>query len=65
MLAFSPAKCTAVSSIQKDQCRYKKQYDRYAKLLQAHIGDWVLVRFQQMNLGKTTNVPTLGMGSFV
>ena len=63
-LALSFARRTATSSIQQAQRRYKKQYDRNARPLQARVGDWVLVRFPADESGKNRKLSRPWHGPF-
>ena len=50
--SLSTARCLAAENIQKAQARYKYQYDKTAKEIEYSVGDWVLVRFPQEEVGR-------------
>ena len=52
MLSLATARELAVQSIKAAQSRYKKMYDKRAKVVDMRVGDWVFVRFPQDETGK-------------
>ena len=52
MLSLSSARKLAVQSIKQAQGKYKAVYDRKAVLSQLKVGEWVLVKFPQDEIGK-------------
>ena len=51
MLSLATARELAVQSIKAAQSRYRKQYDKRAKVVDMRVGDWVFVRFPQDETG--------------
>ena len=52
VLMLGRARKHAVTSIQKAQKRYKKNYDKHSQDSTMRVGDWVLVRFPQEESGR-------------
>ena len=52
VVSLSSARELAVASIREVQKSYKAQYDKKAKRVEYHIGDWVFVRFPEVESGK-------------
>ena len=52
MLSLSSARDLAVQSIKQAQIKYKKVYDKKSVPSRLQVGDWVLVRFPQDEVGK-------------
>ena len=49
--SLSLARESAVSTMQEDQKKYKKYYDKRSKSLDYKIGDWILIRFPAEEYG--------------
>ena len=60
VLSLSSARELAVASIKEAQKRYKKQYDKGAKVHNYRVGDWVFVKFPAEESGKTEKCPDHG-----
>ena len=52
MLSLSSARDLAIQSIKQAQIKYKRVYDKKSVPSQLQVGDWVLVRFPQDEVGK-------------
>lgn len=52
VLSLATARELAVGSIRAAQNRYKKQYDKRAKVVEMRVGHWVFVHFPQDETGK-------------
>ena len=52
VLSLSTARALAVDSIKQAQGKYKRLYDRKSAPSRLKVGDWVLVRFPQEEVGK-------------
>ena len=52
VLSLSTARALAVDSIKQAQRKYKRLYDRRSAPSHLKVGDWVLVRFPQEEIGK-------------
>ena len=52
VLSLSTARQMAADSIRTAQARYKKTYDRSSQATNYKLGDWVLVKFPQEEIGR-------------
>ena len=64
MLSLSSARDSAVQSIKQAQVKYNKAYDRRSAPSRVQVGDWVLVRFPQEEVGKIRKLSRPWHGPF-
>ena len=53
MRSLACARTLAAENIRVAQTKYKKYYDKHAKLISYSIGEWILIRFPQDETGKS------------
>ena len=64
MLSLSSARELAVSSIREAQSRYKRQYDKGARIANFRVGDWAFVKFPAEESGKNRKMSRPWHGPF-
>ena len=64
MLSLSSARELAVSSIREAQSRYKRQYNKGARIANFRVGDWAFVKFPAEESGKNRKMSRPWHGPF-